>query len=346
MNKRGPAILFAAAVLSSIVQLIQGHAPPFDGYYEVVRVSRNLAETGEFANPFRAAATGATAHVAPLLPALLAGLIRLLGLGAAFYIAMVGLMIAAFALQAALLPAVSELLLGSRAPGLLAGAFAAVLPIFRLGAPEDCWFLGTWLLLFLLASRKAVDRFGAGRGGVLTGLLAGLLLLWSPVSLVVVAVWMVRLPPRASAVAALVAALVCAPWTVRNYRALNAFVFVRDNLGIELRVSNNDDATRRPPETGNPRFASSTRMRIPPRPCASANSARRPTIALAWPPRVSGSPTIRQPFCVSRRRASGCSGFPREFEPGRSGASPRSPSPASPCSVAATVPWRGRWRRF
>jgi hypothetical protein len=253
MTARGPAILFAAAVLASIVWLIRGDAPPFGEYFEVARVSRNLAATGEFANPFGAAATGATAHVAPLLPALLAVLIRLLGSGAVFYIAMVGLMIAALALQAALLPAVSELLLGSRAPGLLAGAFAAVLPVFRFGAAEDCWFLGAWLLLFLLASRKAVDRFGADRGGALTGLLAGLLLLWSPVSLVIVAVWMFRLPLRASAVAALVAALVCAPWTVRNYRALGALMFVRDNLGIELRVSNNDHAT--PTTAGNRRSA-------------------------------------------------------------------------------------------
>ena len=38
------------------------------------------------------------------------------------------------------------------------------------------------------------------------------------------------------------AALACVPWTWRNYRALHGFCFIRSNLGLELRIANQDDA--------------------------------------------------------------------------------------------------------
>jgi len=39
-----------------------------------------------------------------------------------------------------------------------------------------------------------------------------------------------------------VAILVVSPWTVRNYIQLHQFVPIRDNLGVELYIANNDMA--------------------------------------------------------------------------------------------------------
>ena len=48
---------------------------------ESVRLARSLAETGQFANPFVPLDTGPSAHTAPVLPALLALLMRVFGDG-------------------------------------------------------------------------------------------------------------------------------------------------------------------------------------------------------------------------------------------------------------------------
>src|SRR5579872_1898513 len=123
-HTRAPIILFAITVVSCIYQLTRFPLPGFGAYYEALTLAKNLAYTGRFADPFSAGATGPTAHLAPLVPALLAILIRLLGYGVNFVLVTEGLMVAALALQAALLPAISERLFGSRRPGIWAGALA------------------------------------------------------------------------------------------------------------------------------------------------------------------------------------------------------------------------------
>lgn len=247
---RAPATLFATAIISNIYQLTHFPLPGFGPYYEAIAVARNLAYTGHFANPYTAVPTGPTAHLAPLLPAILALLIRLLGYSGAFVLASIALMVAANALHAALLPSVSDLLFNSRMPGIWAGALSAILPLFQIASPGDCFFLGPLLLLFLLASDRAVNRFGPAGGGVLAGCLVGILLLWSPAALIVIAIWMIRVGLlqfrtaadrlRLAATATIATFLVCLPWTLRNYRELGAFFFIRDNLGQNLLISNND----------------------------------------------------------------------------------------------------------
>ena len=41
----------------------------------------------------------------------------------------------------------------------------------------------------------------------------------------------------------LAAALVVSPWLVRNYSVFGKFVFVRDNLPLEMHMANNDQST-------------------------------------------------------------------------------------------------------
>jgi len=52
---------------------------------------------------------------------------------------------------------------------------------------------------------------------------------------------------RAPALAAAVAMLCCAPWTIRNYRAFHRFIPLRSNLGVELYVGNNENYGPHPP---------------------------------------------------------------------------------------------------
>jgi hypothetical protein len=249
---RAPLILFTLAIGSCLYQLTAFPLPAFGAYHETLNLARTLANTGTFANPFTSALTGPTAHLAPLLPSILAVLIRLLGYSQIFVLVTTALMVGVIALHAALLPSVSQLLFGWRTPGIWAGALAAILPIFQITSPGECLFLGAWLLLFLRASARAASRFGPVRGGIVTGCFAGLLLLWNPSSVIVMVVWTVRLVlhhfrPRplrwkfAGAVT-VAACLTCLPWTVRTWRVLGAVVFIRDNLGLELRIANNDQS--------------------------------------------------------------------------------------------------------
>jgi hypothetical protein len=84
---------------------------------------------------------------------------------------------------------------------------------------------------------------------VVAGLLWGLLILICPVAILALAAWLVllhrgRLLSHARKLVLLVIPLVViAPWVVRNYESFHKFVFVRDNLGLELEVSNNPCAT-------------------------------------------------------------------------------------------------------
>jgi hypothetical protein len=275
-SQRGPvpcrklgsfALLFAFAWFSSAYRLAKS-PPAFGTYCETLNVSLTLAQTGQFANPFTAAATGPTAHVAPLYPLFLAGLMKLFGLGAGLLLAVDLSILVVFSLHAALLPAVSGLLFGVRLPGICAGAAAAVLPLFRISSNDNSVPLGVGLMLFLLASEKAVKEFGSLRGGMVSGCLGGLLLLLNPQAVIVVLIWASRLaffrvPGRRKRIGfacALLSGLVltCTPWTVRNYRTLGSLIFVRDNLGLELAMSNHDLAA--PTQLGNLRNGSMSKM--------------------------------------------------------------------------------------
>lgn len=52
---------------------------------------------------------------------------------------------------------------------------------------------------------------------------------------------------RAPALAAALAVLCCAPWTIRNYRDFHRFIPLRSNLGVELYVGNNENYGPHPP---------------------------------------------------------------------------------------------------
>jgi hypothetical protein len=206
-----------------------------------------------FANPFGSLDTGPTAHLAPLFPVVLAGLIRIFGDSPPFALAATLLCILLNALHAVLLIPLSRLLLGDFRPGLLAALFSAAVPTIQpFPQWEAIWSaVGSMLFCLLAASILRSGRPFWIKGAAL-GAAFGVLLLLNPALLIVAGVWMAfflfceRPPLRGLVVCSLtfllVAALVCLPWTLRNRRELGGLFFVRDNFGLELYTSNADCA--------------------------------------------------------------------------------------------------------
>lgn len=234
---------------------------------ESVRVARSLAVRGAFADPFAVMPTGETAHLAPVYPFLYSIILRLFGTGyTALRIAWAG-SLACFALQMSLLPLLSYRL----NLGIPAGMAAAALGTVSLYAPIDTrwesFFAGTLLLLVCLLTNQAFRdrRFGPS---VAAGGLWGLVMLTNPVTVLLFVAWplcfafcetqgasgvvlargsagQLTEPQNMHRLARIfgIALLVVAPWIVRNYVCFGTFIFVRDNLGLELYTGNNDCAS-------------------------------------------------------------------------------------------------------
>jgi hypothetical protein len=244
-----PVLLFCLAVVSAITirpnYYIVGGGEP-------IAVAESLLREGTFGNPFNAMArTGPTAHLPPLYPSFLALLMWLFpGQPAPVYC-----LLFIHGLHAALLPAVSKLLFGTRAPGLYGAALCIGLPVFALLPVWDAMYTATGLMLFGLLVKWAVERTPSPflAGGV-AGLLGGALELLNPAGLPVLLGWVLLVTIRKyraakpvalfAAAFVLTVAAVCLPWIVRDYLCFHRLVFIRDDLGIAMHASNNDCAQR------------------------------------------------------------------------------------------------------
>lgn len=243
-----------AALLSRVPRAdVVYQRPSADGQFhswdEAINVGIAVAQKGEFADPF-GRPTGATAHVPPAYPLITAGIFRLFGYGFASALVRDAVMIVGFGLLYASLPAAGSALGLGWIPGAISGFIAAAFPIFRscevfrsrdesLAALILCWLT---VLFFRMCSGNASRMrdaavFGAGWG---------ILLLIQPATLLVLLafglIWMVRMgmgarSARQALTAAAIVVLLLAPWTVRNYRQFGKWFFMRDNAGLELRVS-------------------------------------------------------------------------------------------------------------
>ncbi len=217
---------------------------------EATRVAASIVHNGTFANPYGSMPTGITAHVAPLYPYLYAVLVRIFGEGELF-----GWMIRVFtlgvwSLQLALLPDLAERCGLSRRSGLAAAAMGCFVLVPGTAYKWEFVLASTLLALAGYAMLGIGSRAGphAWRQSLLAGSLWALALLASPVLAPICLAWSLVLfafktPLRYLATMALVLTLGVSPWLVRNQRVFHRFVFVRDNLGIEARNSNNDCAS-------------------------------------------------------------------------------------------------------
>jgi hypothetical protein len=247
-------VVMAAASFLILAVLPEGRLNDFDVPTggENVRVARSLAFHGTFANPFSTMNTGMTAHVAPVYPFLYSLVLRGFGTGYTALLTLWAVNVSFLALQFGLLPLLSLRL----HLGVLPGILAAILGAFSLYAPIDTrwesFLAGLLLLLAFLFSERAFrskHRYEA----LLAGALWGFVVLTNPVTVLLLAAWPLVLiltqpkPERARAirlfsVMAGVALLITSVWIGRDYARFRAFIFVRDNLGLELSVSNNDCA--------------------------------------------------------------------------------------------------------
>jgi hypothetical protein len=210
-------------------------------------VAMSLYERGEFADPY-CLPSGATAHMPPFQPALMAAIYHLLGptLAAGYLIWLIG--IAFYGVMYAMLPWLGERLgLGARA-GLVGGLVGALIP------RRPSYVEGLAAVAIGLMAAAFVRRWGSGRvtsgGSFLLGLAMGLSFHVTPsllpVALGLVAfelVWL-RQPRRWrwAALTLLGMALACVPWTWRNYQSLGGLFFIRSNFGLELRMGNHEGA--------------------------------------------------------------------------------------------------------
>jgi len=219
-------------------------------FTEMEKIAQSLATENLFGNPYKIP-TGPTAHCAPMYPFLLSLIYRALGFGIAAKTASL-LMNAVFAsLTHALLPLLAEAAGLKRQIGLLAGLIGALIP-FRLLTELEGWeapLTALCMVSMVSATAHWYKRLPVAKiGSALYGMAWGLVFLAAPQLLFVFLIlaiaplfWMASRRRSALAcvlIAALSAAAVVLPWTVRNYKRLGAVIFIRSNIGIELATSN------------------------------------------------------------------------------------------------------------
>jgi hypothetical protein len=215
---------------------------------EDTAIATALVERGEFADPYKIP-TGPTAHLPPLVPGIHAFFWRVLGMGLAGGMAAYLFIIAAHSAQYALVPWLGGKFGLGREPGVLAGIAGSFI-VLRFGNSEEVAGVVLALLALAFLHRWTTGRSSIG-GSLVLGLACGVAFHLQPVLLAVVLGWMAfelwwhraRRTWALSAVMVLGMGLACAPWAWRNYTVLHDVFFIRSNLGLELRIGNNDGAT-------------------------------------------------------------------------------------------------------
>jgi hypothetical protein len=212
---------------------------------EVSRIAESIAWQGKFADPYMIP-TGPTAHNAPIYPFLLS---LVYGLPAPDRLtARLEMNILFGSLLCALIYAAGLALgLGAVVSG-AAAILMAVLPpslYVELCNDSDATLAGLLTAISITASAAWLRGFVSGK--IWLGFLWGFCLLSSPALLPIfcgfLALCLVDTQRRRALLTiTLFALLALTPWTLRNRLALGHWVLVRDNLGLELRVSNADNA--------------------------------------------------------------------------------------------------------
>lgn len=223
---------------------------------ETLQVARALATTGRYADPFGSiqAHSGYTAHLAPVYPAILALMFRGIGYGLASLTVLWVANLVFIAVQMALLPLLSSRLGLGTLPGVVGAIFGILLPQYTVDFVWESLLVGMELVLLCLFTRRILGVRHSWWRASLLGMLWGVAILTNPVTVLVLAVWVLasvlwqrpgerRSTITSCAIIIAAAAVVCAPWIVRNKVRLGGFFLIRDNLGLELSVSNNDCAS-------------------------------------------------------------------------------------------------------
>lgn len=243
-------------------------------------IAHSLALGQGFSSPFLVN-TGPTAWVAPVYPAMLAGLFRVFGVYTYHsFLAAVTLNIAFISLAC-----VPIFRAGTRVAGLGVGAGAAwlwaIFPNAILIPVESMWdaCLSALLLALILWATLELAESRSIRPWLGYGILWGFALMTNPSLASVLLILLVWAGFHASSVAGVqlrgsklawirrpvlslaVAVLCCVPWTIRNYAVFDAFVPLRSGMGLSLWLGNNPDAELRPVGFMHPISSSAERER-------------------------------------------------------------------------------------
>jgi hypothetical protein len=228
---------------------------------ESFRLAHNLAETGQFANPFVPLDTGPSAHMAPAFPALLALTMKVFGDKATGIYAIKWAAAILLSIEVALFPVFSSALGMGELNGVVAAAIWIVTKVgleFPLGHQRavmfswEAFYAAAFVALTLCCCRRYLDSPApaAKRLAWLIGILLGGMALTCPAAGIIFLGWAAWVAWRdrlavfrqTHLIVVLLPVLIVAPWIVRNYMVFGRLVFVRDNFGLELSVSNNDCA--------------------------------------------------------------------------------------------------------
>jgi 4-amino-4-deoxy-L-arabinose transferase-like glycosyltransferase len=222
--------------------------------WEMGRIARSVANGQGFSSPTDLP-TGPSAWAPPVYPYILAGVFKLFGI----YSNLSGWVILAFnsifgALTCLTLYRIAEKIYGVAVARATAWTWA-LFPYAIYWPVRVVWemSLSAFLLSFaLLLTLRMADAPPRPRMWIGFGLLWGVLALTNtavlsllPFCLLYLLWRLPRLPRQfiGFAMCILAAGLVISPWLVRNYAVFGKFVFVRDNLPLEMHMANNDQST-------------------------------------------------------------------------------------------------------
>lgn len=247
-----PWLLFVIALALHVGGIALRRSPEIRS--ENLHAGFTLAQKGFLGDPF-IVPTGPTGHLAPVYPVVVAAAYAVTGSErkARMLLSLVCAVVASVAV--ALLVPLARALRLPPGSGALAALFWAV-PLFtmlELSAEHETLFSTTMVMLVLtvIAHRLLAPELRARDGamlGAVSGIGAHITPLALPMTLLAIAGGVLARRPRPrlrpSFAAAFVAALalVVTPYTIRNWRVMGAPFFIRDNFGLEIAVSNADNA--------------------------------------------------------------------------------------------------------
>ena len=229
-----------------ITKVPERYIRPHDNW-EMEAVATALVERGEFADPYLLL-TGPTAHLPPIMPAIVAVIWRLFGMGLAAGYAAWLFRILCYSTMYALIPWFAGKFGVGKQVGVLAGLSGALMVEWP-GYGEALTAIAMGLLAVAFLNRWSSRGSSPGKS-LLLGLAAGVSFHIQPALLPVVLGFMVfelwwsrdRRKWALSAIMALGIILACIPWGVRNYATFDAVFFIRSNFGLELRMGHHEGA--------------------------------------------------------------------------------------------------------
>jgi hypothetical protein len=172
------------------------------------------------------------------------------GTGKATWWAIRVITLGAYALQLALLPLLAVELGIARQIGIVGAAIGCVVAIPGSSYKWEAMFTGLALVIvayLTVALKRSRNVLGLATA---LGVVWGVGFLISPTLLAIWCAWLPlaylgaprRLRAGVTALLICLPFLVVSPWIIRDYKVFHAFIFIRDNFGLELAVSNNDCA--------------------------------------------------------------------------------------------------------